>query len=350
VLLQTAKPFSVLAGSAVTNSGQPSTLYGDLGVSPGTSLIMGGSVVNGATHQTDSVAAQAQLDLGTAYDAAAGAPSSTQTDPELGGRTLVAGGYKFPTAAGLTGTLTLDGQNDPDSVFIFQIGTQLTTAVASRVELIRGASPCNVYWQVGTLAALNSSTSFQGNILAGAEITLGDAASVKGRLLARTSADVTLIHNVLDASMCGAGTSSPPGSTPTGTTPGSGSPTGTPGSGGSPVLRPFTRPTAQTARGTAIIRRTSPRPTGRNSCTAGFTAQVRGRRIKRVTFSLDGRRISSRRKSPFKVSVKAGPGRHRIGARVTFTDATRAKNMTLRYRACSAAALRPRRGPARFTG
>ncbi len=345
--LQTAKPFVALGGAAVTNAGQPSTLYGDLGVSPGTSLAMGSSVVNGATHNNDAVAAQAQLDLTGAYNTAAGeTPFTDLTGQDLGSvGILPAGNYKYSSAAQLTGTLTLDGGGDPNAQFVFQIGSQLTTASASRVQLINGASACNVYWQMGTSAVLGSTTDFNGNLMALASISLDDAATVTGRVLARNGS-VSLIHNTLDARPCNPVTSTPPGTTPgSGTAPVS----GTPGSGGT-TLRPFRRPTAQTARGTAIIRRTSPRPTGRNSCTAGFTAQVRGHRIKRVTFSLDGKRISSRRKSPFKVSVKARPGRHKIGARVTFTDATRAKSMTLRYRACSAAVLQPRHGPARFTG
>jgi hypothetical protein len=344
--LGTAKPFVALGGQAVTNSGQPSTLYGDLGVSPGTNLSMGSSVINGVTHNNDSVAAQAQLDLTGAYNTAAGeTPFTDLSNQDLGNvGILPAGNYRYTSDAQLTGTLTLDGGGDPNAQFVFQIGSQLTTASASRVQLINGASACNVYWQMGTSAVLGSTTDFNGNLMALASVSLDDAATVTGRVLARNGS-VTLIHNTLDARPCNTVTSTPPG-----TTPGA----GTPGSGGSTpattTLRPFVRPTAQTSRGTAIIRRTSPRPTGRNSCTDGFTAQVRGRRIKRVTFSLDGKRISSRRKSPFKVSVKARPGSHRIGARVTFTDATRAKRVSLRYRACSAAALQPRRGPARFTG
>ena len=351
VNLRTAAPFVTLAGSSVTNEGQPSTLYGNLGVSPGASLVMGGSTINGATHQNDTVAAQAQLDLAEAYDEAAlNTPTTDKTGQDLGLQPpLTAGNYSYSSDALLNGTLTLDGENNPDAQFVFQIGSQLTTGVGSRVELIRGASPCNVYWQVGTLAALNSGTSFQGNIMANAEITLGEGASVRGRLLARTDADITLIHNVLDASMCGAGTSSPPGAilpgstAPVSSTPGSGAPaTGT---------RPFRRQAVPSRRGTARFRRLRP-PSARSNCTEGFRARVRGRMIKRVAFSMDGKRISSRTRSPFQVTVKAarGSGSHKVRARVTFRDATRAKTLTLPYRACAAAVLQPRRGPAQFTG
>jgi hypothetical protein len=88
----------------------------------------------------------------------------------------------------------------------------------------------------------------------------------------------------------------------------------------------------------------------RNSCTDGFRAIVRGRRIQRVVFRLDGRRISSRRHSPFRVRIAATRGAHLVRARVTFKDKTRAKTMTMRYRACAAQLLQPRRGPSQYTG
>jgi hypothetical protein len=339
--LATAGPFVALGGQSVTNAGGPSTLYGDLGVSPGTSLFGSPSIVHGATHNNDGVADQAQLDLTTAFDTAAGAlPVTDLTGQDLGGQILPAGNYSFSSSAQLTGPLVLDAAGDTNAQFVIKVGTQLTTASASSVQLIRGASPCNVYWKVDT-AVLGSTTAFQGNILALTSINLNDAASIKGRALARNGS-VTLIHNVLDASMCGAGNATPPitGGTPSGgTTPATGAapPTGT--------THPFVRRPNRTTRGTAIV-------TGgpRSSCTAGFTAQVRGHLVKRVAFSLDGKHISSRTRSPFKVYVKAAPGMHKVRARVTFKDATRAKTMTLRYRACAAALLQPRRGPSRFTG
>jgi len=82
----------------------------------------------------------------------------------------------------------------------------------------------------------------------------------------------------------------------------------------------------------------------------GFRATVRGQMIKRVGFRLDGKLIAARTRSPFRVFVPAAPGAHRVRAHVTFTDATRAKTLYLRYRACAAGVLRPLRGPSRFTG
>jgi len=330
VNLATATPFVVLGGSTVTNTG-PSVLNGDLGVSPGTALSGFGlpAVVNGATHANDAVAAQAQADLTNAYNVAAGqpvAPANDLTGTNLGNRTLNSGAYRYTSDAQLTGALTLDAQGDPNAQFVFLIASALTTAPASSVVLINGASPCNVYWQVGSSATLDTTTVFQGNLMALTSISLNNAASVTGRLLARNG-QVSLINNVLNASACN-----------TGSTPGGGTGGGTTG-GDQGTQRRTTR------NGTAIMRRAP-----RSDCTDGFRATVRGHLIERVVFRLDGRRIANLRRSPFTVLVKAAPGQHRIRARVTFRDSTRATTLRFRYRACAAAVRQPRRGPSQLTG
>ena len=208
VNLATTEPFVVLGGASVTNTG-PSVLNGDLGVSPGTSLVGFGlpAVVNGATHNNNAVAANAQDDLTTAYTVAAGqpvAPANVLTGTNLGNRTLTAGAYRYATSAQLTGALTLDAEGDPNAQFVFEIGSTLTTAGASSVQLINGASACNVFWQVGSSATLGTTTSLRGNILALTSISLNNGASVIGRLLARNGS-VTLINNVLSAPACAAG-------------------------------------------------------------------------------------------------------------------------------------------------
>jgi len=219
VNLATAGPFVVLGGSTVTNTG-PSVLNGDLGLSPGTSLTGFGlpAVVNGATHANDAVAAQAQADLTTAYNVAAGQPvppGHNLTGTDLGNRTLTAGAYGFSTSAQLTGQLTLNAQGNPSAQFVFVIGSTLTTASASSVILTNGASPCNVYWKVGSSATLGSTTAFAGNLMALSSISLNNGATVVGRLLARNG-QVSLINNVIGNAGCATG------SAPTGPTPGTG--------------------------------------------------------------------------------------------------------------------------------
>ncbi len=328
VNLATAGTFVVLGGSAVTNTG-PSVLNGNLGVAPGTSLTGFGSpaVVNGSTNNNDAVANQAQADLTTAYNvAAASTPATDLSTTNLGNRTLTAGAYRYTSSAQLTGALTLDAQNNPNAQFVFAIGSALTTAPGSSVVLTNGASACNVYWQIGSSATLDTTTAFKGNVMALTAISLNDRATVAGRVLAR-NAGISLIRNVLDASACGAGLSSP----------------GTPGSGAA-------APTSSVRPGAARLR---PGSIAGDRCRAGFRARVFGHQIQRVVFTLDGRSIGTRIRSPFRVYVLAAPGgRHVVRARVTFKDDTRTRTLTMRYRACAAASavLNPRRGPSQFTG
>ena len=351
--LATASPFVVLAGSTATNTG-PSVLNGDLGVYPGTALPgFDVAVVNGAVHAADAVAGQAKFDLGAAYDVAAGEPTGGGNDlsnTNLGTRTLTPGNYNYSDAALMTGPLVLNAQGNPNARFVFNIGSQLTTATGSSVTMINGGSPCNVYWRVGTSAILGSTTQFKGNLMALASIRLGNAVNVQGRLLARTG-EVTLINDVIDGSMCGTSSSAP---TPTPSPGDSTTPGGTTGPGGTAQPAPASRSATPTRRGTARLRRPPTTTTSRRSgpaCTAGFTATVTGRMIRRVIFSLDGKRIGTRFSPAFRQYVKAASGRsHVISARVGFKDATRSRTLRFRYRACAAQVLRPRQGPSQFTG
>lgn len=350
--LGTTKSFVVLAGSTATNTG-PSVLNGDLGVSPGTALVGFGlpAVVNGATHATDAVAAKAQLDLTTAYDVAAGQPVSPANDltgTDLGNRTLKAGAYRYTSSAQLTGPLTLDAEGDPNAQFVFEIATALTTASASSVVLLNGANPCNVYWQVGSSATLGTTTAFQGNLMALASISLDNGATVIGRLLARNGA-VTLINNVLDSSRCNTG-STPGGGSGSGSGSGSGTGTSTSAAAAKALLAAQANETTNpkrtvTRKGTTTFERT-PHAT----CTSGFRGTVRGKLIKRVVFSLDGKKIQSQTKRPYVVFVRSLPGAHRVTARVTFKDATKSRTLALGYRACADAVLSPTAGPSQFTG
>lgn len=321
--LGTAGSFAVLAGSTVTNTG-PSTINGDLGVSPGTAVPgFPPGTVNGSIHAADAVAAQAQSDLTTAYNDAASRTPAVSVSGDLGGLTVTPGVYKASSSVGLTGTLTLDAQGDSSAVFIFQVGSTLTTASGSHVTLINGAQACNVFWQIGSSATLGTSSVMSGNILALTSISVNNGVTVQGRTLARNGA-VTLNDDTITAAHCASGT---------GTGTGGSGPTG-PGSTGPGSTGPSTH------NGTAILS-TVPRSilrTGTKRCEPGaFRASVTGLSIRQVVFSLGTRIISTRRESPYEATVTAAGGIHTVTARVAFTDGTPSATLHFKIRACAAA-------------
>ena len=362
--LGTAESFAVLAGSAVTNTG-PSTISGDVGVSPGTAVTgIPPATVNGTVHAADAVAAQAQSDLTIAYDDAAGRTPPLSVSGDLGGLALTSGVYKSGSALGLTGTLTLDAQGNPNAVFVFQADSTLTTASGSRVKLINGAQPCNVFWQIGSSATLGTSSVFTGNILALTSISINDGVDVQGRALARNGG-VTLINDSITAARCstassttGSGTTGS-GTTGSGTTGSGTTGTGTTGSGTAGKGTTGTGTTG-TENGTALLT-TAPRPValtvarfGTSRCVRRtFRVVVEGLRIRRVSFSVGKRLIVTRTKSPFVALVARNPGISTVTARVVYADRTPAATIPFRFRACAASKRpvpsRPQHGGG-FTG
>jgi hypothetical protein len=202
VNLGTANNYAVLAGSTITSTGA-TVINGGLGLSPG-SAVTGAPTVHGLYDVDDAPAVLAQNDLTTAYNTAAGlAPNQILTGQDLGGLTLTPGVYFFASSAQLTGTLTLNDLGNPDAVFVFQIGSTLTTASDSSVVTINddgSTTPgISTFWQVGSSATLGTTTAFEGNIMALASITAETGATdLDGRLLAETGA-VTLDDNTITA-------------------------------------------------------------------------------------------------------------------------------------------------------
>ena len=195
-----AQSFAVLGGSTVTNTGATSVI-GDVGVSPGSAITgFPPGIVTGSFHAADAAAAQAQLDAAAAYNILAAEfcpPANNLTGQDLGGLTLTPGVYCFNSSAQLTGTLTLNAAGDPNAVFVFLVGSTLTTASNAAV-IASGGSPCNVFFQVGSSATLGTGTQFAGNILALTSITLTTGASVSGGSYALNGA-VTMDTNAATA-------------------------------------------------------------------------------------------------------------------------------------------------------
>ena len=194
----TARSFAVLGASTVTNTGA-TTIIGDAGVSPGSSVTgFPPGTVSGTIHAADAIAARAQVDAATAYNFLAAETCTTNlTGVDLGGLTLTPGVYCFDSSAQLTGTLNLNAVGDPNAVFVFLLGSTLTTASNSAV-ILSGGSPCGVYFQVGSSATLGTGTRFAGNIFALTSITMTTGASVSGGSYALDGA-VTMDTNAATA-------------------------------------------------------------------------------------------------------------------------------------------------------
>jgi LPXTG-motif cell wall-anchored protein len=222
--LGSATSFAVLAGSGITNTGATTvggTAGGDLGSSPTATFTGEVLVTTSGTKYTAASAAvdSAKTDLVVAYNDAVGRTPAITIAGDLGGQTLVPGVYNSASTVGLTGTLTLNGEGDPNAVFIFQAGSTLTTAGSSQVVMTNGAQACNVFWQVGSSATLGTNSTFVGHILALTSITATTGATIQGSLLARNGA-VTLDSNTITNDSCVLATATPtasPTATPTAT-------------------------------------------------------------------------------------------------------------------------------------
>jgi ice-binding like protein len=215
--LGTAGNFAVLSGTPnITNSG-PTWISGQLGIAPGCAMNGFAGASTGVKHRCDAVALKAKTDLKTAYlDAAGRTPCTSLAGGLLGGRTLVSGVYCASSTADLIGTLTLSGKG----VFIFQVGSGLTAEVSSRVHLINGANPCQVFWQVTSSAVIKTSSAFVGTIMALTSISMGTRATLEGRALARNGSVTLLTNRIIQPGGCGY--NAPPiGTSPGGTLPAS---------------------------------------------------------------------------------------------------------------------------------
>jgi hypothetical protein len=203
----------------VTSSGN-TIVNGNLGLWPGTAVTgFPPGKVTGMEHVNDPIAQAAEGDLTTAFNDAAGRSTAPiLVAGNLGGQTLGPGLYKSATSLEISsGDLVLDGQGDPNAVFIFQMGSTFTTTSGRQVVLIGGAQSANVFWQVGSSATIGTTSGMKGNILADQSISIETGATLDGRALARNAA-VTLQGNALTVPVLAGGPGGGPGGGPVGST------------------------------------------------------------------------------------------------------------------------------------
>jgi hypothetical protein len=258
--LGSATSFAILAGSGISDT-PASTITGDVGLSPAAGSLYTGltcAEVSGTIYAVNvagpapcvvtdpALLTTARGDARTAFNATSALPGATPIAVDLAGQTLVAGLYSFGAAAtNLSGTLTLNANNDANSVWIFQASSSLITSPGSTVtftNLPTGVTSaqlaCNVFWTVGSSATLDTATTFIGTILASASISsTGGGSNITGRLFAANAAGnagaVTLIQDTIIRPTCGVLPPGPVTTTTSTTTADTGSGSGSgPGSGG----------------------------------------------------------------------------------------------------------------------
>jgi hypothetical protein len=179
--LASAGNFAIMANAAITTTGG-GIVNGDAGLGGAGSDGLSPSQVNGTIYGPGPVVTQAESDLLTAYNQAVADSANSTTETDIGGLTLTPGLYVASTTLDISTNVTLDAQGNPNAVFVFKVGSSLTTA--GSVILAGGAKASNIFWQIGASATIANATTFEGSILANTSITVGTTAIVNGRLLA----------------------------------------------------------------------------------------------------------------------------------------------------------------------
>jgi hypothetical protein len=199
--LGSAARFAVLAGGGITDTG-PSVISGDVGTHPLPAVSdLLDQEASGTVDRAGAESQQAQRDLAVAFASVAAIPRDG-TVSLTADRAIPPGAYTVADASqGLAANLTLDGQDQPDPVWIFVVSNDLATVPGSTITLVNGAQACNVFWLVGGAATLASRSTFAGSLLAMTSVTVGGSATIAGRLLAR-SATVSLGGDRITLPVC----------------------------------------------------------------------------------------------------------------------------------------------------
>ncbi|KAK7177590.1 hypothetical protein PSPO01_16359 [Paraphaeosphaeria sporulosa] len=164
--LGTAASYGALGSTAVTNVGN-TVMNGVVGVFPGNTItgFPPGTAI--AFNAGNALAQKARLDAGNAYQAASGLTQTATLPPVVTGPLIFTPGvYNNPGAVTFGGTIVLDGQGNPNSQFVFQIGGVLATNAGTSILLANGAQACRVFFQVAGAVGLGASTTLNGNIIA----------------------------------------------------------------------------------------------------------------------------------------------------------------------------------------
>jgi hypothetical protein len=186
-LLGSASTFGIMATSAITSTGN-SVINGNVSLDPGTSMTgFPPAVVNGTININNTISAQARADLLVAYNyfknLAPGVTISAGADlGALYPSGIAPGTYTSGSTMLVSTPLVLDAGGNANAVWVFQIGSSLTTGAS--ISLANGAQAKNVYWVPTLDATIGVGTIFYGTIVSGRDVTAVTGSTINGRILA----------------------------------------------------------------------------------------------------------------------------------------------------------------------
>ncbi|CAN5311840.1 ice-binding family protein [soil metagenome] len=185
--LGTSSTFALFTSAGgVTNVGI-SQITGDVGTNSGLSSGFGN--VNGVMHDNDGASASAAFDLNIAYLNLGGQIPTMFPGISLGlGQVLNAAVFSIPAVSTLNGVLTLDGLNDTNACFIFQLNGAFSSGPGASVVLTNGTKACNVFWRIDGATTFATGTTFAGTIICNGAITLASGCNLEGRALSQVGA------------------------------------------------------------------------------------------------------------------------------------------------------------------
>jgi hypothetical protein len=196
-----ASQFALFTANGEVGNTGISSVIGDIGTHVG--AITGfesPSVVYGAVQYPGDLTNQASTDLITAYNTLFNTSNTNNSHtPAFGtNETLTVGVYSIGGAGSVNGTLILDGEGNPDALFIFKFGGAFTTGAGSTIILINQAKASNIYWIAEGAISMAATTTISGTFIAnGGAISMGAEGQLNGRLYSTTGA-VSIYSTTID--------------------------------------------------------------------------------------------------------------------------------------------------------
>lgn len=186
---------SIIGSSDLTTISAIDALVSGMTLSPETGIYnvsFNAQYVVNPGSATVNLTEQAVMDLNTAYNQLSAVPTTNAGHaPIFGNETLTAGVYAVTAAGSTIGSLILDGQNDPNAVFIFKIGAAFNSGAGSSVVLVNGASASNVFWVVNGAILLGANSTMKGTLIASVgAVTMGAGGVLFGRMYSGVGAMV----------------------------------------------------------------------------------------------------------------------------------------------------------------